>query len=209
MSAATKNNILNVSQKLFFEYGIANIRLQQIADEAGISVGHLAYHYKNKETIVSTVYEQVFHDMSGMLKSDLKPVDLMDFEELFDAIYGLINKYPFCFNNIWEISRNHPAIQKKWKNFLNKKLMRIEKRIDFHIKRGVLISAPYKGKYNLLAQQLMLNFHFWIPQQVLKDKPPSAKQFKRSLWNLIYPNLTNKGIKEYNQLKISNKLYSK
>ena len=205
MSAATKDKILKVSQKLFFEYGIANIRLQKIADDAGISVGHLAYHYKNKEAIVSAVYQHVFKAMSVMLKSDVKPVNLMDFEELFDAIYRLVNTYPFCFNNIWEISRHHPEIQKKWKNFLDKKILRIEKRIQFHLKRGVLLPEPYEDAYKLLAKQLMLNFHFWIPQQILNGKPASVKLFKNSLWNLIHPYLTKTGIKEYKRLEIPNK----
>lgn len=44
----TKLKIIKGAQELFFENGIANIRLQQIADSSGISVGNLAYHLKIK-----------------------------------------------------------------------------------------------------------------------------------------------------------------
>ncbi|MEO7308888.1 MAG: TetR family transcriptional regulator [Chitinophagaceae bacterium] len=41
-TADTKQKILNASLHLFNENGISNTRLQQIADETGISVGNLA-----------------------------------------------------------------------------------------------------------------------------------------------------------------------
>ena len=200
MSATVKNKILEVSQKLFFENGIANTRLQQIADEAGISVGHLAYHFKNKEAIVTDAYQQVFKALSQMFNGDVKVPSLIDFDELFESLYSLVTTYPFCFNNVWEISRSHPLIQRKWDDFLNKKITRIQKRFSFHVDRGILKEESYKGEYKLLAQQLILNFHFSIPQQKTTGKFISLKLFKDSLWSLIYPYLTNKGLKEYNKL---------
>lgn len=49
--ATTKQRIILNAKKLFSQNGIANTRLQQIADETGISVGNLAYHFPNKEEI--------------------------------------------------------------------------------------------------------------------------------------------------------------
>ena len=203
---ATKQRIIKIAERLFFEYGIANVRLQQIADEAGISVGHLAYHYKNKEAIVSAAYQQVFENLSIMFDGDVKKTNLTDFEELFDAIFHLTTTYKFCFNNVWEISRNHPEIQSQWEDFLNKKSLRTHKRLTYHVKRGVLKKESYKGEYRLLTQQLILNFHFRIPQEILKGESARLKMFKDCLWSLIYPYLTNKGLKEYHRLiKTENK----
>ena len=140
-----------------------------------------------------------------MFNGDVKTNDLTDFDELFEALFHLINTYPFCFNNVWEISRNHPLIRIKWDDFLNRKLLRTQKRLAFHVKRGVLKKESYKGEYKLLAQQLILNFHFRIPQQILSGKSSTLKMFKDALWSLIYPYLTNKGLKEYERLITGNK----
>ena len=67
----TKQRIIGVSETLFFEQGIANIRLQQIADAAEISVGNLAYHFKNKDAIVVAVYENLFSELSNILSQFL------------------------------------------------------------------------------------------------------------------------------------------
>lgn len=195
-----KQKIIKNAEKLFFEHGIANVRLQQIADKSGISVGHLAYHYKNKEAIVSAAYKQVFDYMSGILNSPMQFSDLTDFEKLFRAVYHLGVAYPFCFNNKWEIARNHPLIGKKWESFLNKKLLLTQKLIGFHAAKGNLKPEPYKEAYKLLAQQMQLVFHFWMPYRLLRAKPVTFKYLEAHLWGLLFPYLSSKGTRAYNQL---------
>jgi AcrR family transcriptional regulator len=55
----TKQKILDSSLQLFNDNGISNTRLQQIADESGISVGNLAYHFSNKEAITESLIANV------------------------------------------------------------------------------------------------------------------------------------------------------
>ena len=46
-----KEIIIKEALHLFNTNGFVNVRLQHIADAASISVGHMAYHYKNKDAI--------------------------------------------------------------------------------------------------------------------------------------------------------------
>ena len=195
----TRNKILIEARQLFYEKGIANVRLQQIADKTGISVGNLAYHYKSKEAIVSAVYQEVFASLTQMLRGPLKQKDLADFNALFETIYQFVTTHRFCFNNVWEIARNYPDIQQKWETLIGKVLQQTQQRINFHVKRNVLNKEPCKNAYYQLAQHLLINFHFWIPQQLIKGKSATVGLFKNSLWSLLYPHLTDKGIKEYNK----------
>ena len=106
------------------------MRLQQIADKTGISVGNLAYHYNSKEAIVSAVYKGVFTGVIQMANAPLKQMDLSDFDGLFGLIYEFVNTNRFCFNNVWEIARNFPAIQNKWEVLIGKILKQTQKRIE-------------------------------------------------------------------------------
>lgn len=67
----TKDKIFEAAVNMFNEHGVANVRLQQIADESGISVGNLAYHFKNKDAIVSFVYDALFDEFSNILSDYL------------------------------------------------------------------------------------------------------------------------------------------
>lgn len=196
----TRNKILIEARQLFYEKGIANVRLQQIADKTGISVGNLAYHYRSKEAIVSAVYQEVFAGLTQMLGGTLKQKDLSDFNALFETIYQFVTTHRFCFNNVWEIARNYPEIQEKWEILIGKVLKQTQQRINFHVKRSVLNTEPYKEAYNQLAQHLLINFHFWIPQQLIKGKPANMSLFKNALWSLLYPHLTGKGKIEYKKI---------
>jgi AcrR family transcriptional regulator len=51
-----KEIIIKEALHLFNINGFVNVRLQHIADAASISVGHMAYHYKNKDAILHVLY---------------------------------------------------------------------------------------------------------------------------------------------------------
>ena len=58
--ATTKEKIIETSIKLFNEKGCLNTSTRHIADELGISVGNLYYHFKNKEDILSGCMLAIF-----------------------------------------------------------------------------------------------------------------------------------------------------
>lgn len=196
---ATKHKIIEIAERLFFEQGIANIRLQQIADGAGISVGNLAYHFKNKDTIVQAVYEDLFSQMSAILSQYTTNPRLAGFNQQFSALYHFYQHNNFTFNNSWEIDRNYPEIRKEWLSAMNKVLLQLQKRIEFNINEGVLHTGPWKGAIEKLAQNLLLAVNCWIPQQMLRAKPVTEELYCQNLWSIIWPFLTEKGIAEYEQ----------
>ena len=203
MTLGTKDRIIEESKRLFFVQGIANTRLQQIADAAGISVGNLAYHFKNKETIVEATYENLFEELATVLSQYAGYADFTGFDKQFSDLYFFFENNSFTFNNSWEIERNYPQIQKEWLSVNNKILLQIKKRIDICTTNGLIKQEPWKGAYDLLSQNLLIIINSWIPQQTLRRKNVNASLFKRNLWSLLYPNFTIKGIANFGQVIVS------
>lgn len=197
----TRKKIITTSRELFYKHGIANTRLQQIADGCEISIGNLAYHYKNKEAIVEAVYENVINELETLVKNASNRQELNYFDRFFDSTYKFIVANIFCFNNVWEINRNYPKIKSKWKKITNTVVSSLEDLINELVNKKILKTEPHEGYYQLLAQNILINIEFWIPQQVLKGKSVNPKLFKIALWNLIYPNLTESGLLEYANLE--------
>ncbi len=194
--AATKERIRTEAERLFFEQGIANTRLQQIADDVGISVGNLAYHFRNKEAIVAYVYEQLFEEFNSILSGYLQIPDLRDVDQHFELLYNFFMRNTFYLNNVWEIERSFPEIKEKWQSFNKKIILQLKKRLEFNQRRGILMSEPYKNAYDLLAQTLWMTLNFWIPQLMLQEKKTGFFLYRKALWSLIYPYLTPKGKEE-------------
>lgn len=197
MSIATKLRIIESAIRLFNQDGVANVRLQQIADEAGISVGNLAYHFRNKDIIVSTVYENLFDEFSEILSFYLKSPGLADFDQQLDLYHSFFAKYNFYLIDLFEIERSNPAIMTRWHQFVAKMLLQIRKRLDYCVQRGVLMPEPVQGIYDTLTNNIWMTIIFWVPQQILKGQSFTADHFKNAVWAQISPYFTRRGLDEF------------
>ncbi len=198
----TKQRILKISEKLFFEQGIANVRLQQIADNSGISIGNLAYHFKNKEVIVEEVYSELLKELSELHSGKKAYEGLKGFDKYFSEMYRFQKENGFYLNNFWEIERTYPKIKNAWQRISNTMLLQLNKRITANVVCGNIKKEEYTGAHNLIANSLLLSINHRIPQQILRGKSIPEKLFKRFLWNLLYPYFTAKGKTELKKIII-------
>ncbi len=193
----TKQRILKVSEKLFFEQGIANVRLQQIADHSKLSIGNLAYHFKNKETIVQEVYKELLSELSALHSGNTDFTGLAGCEKYFSDMFKFQQENGFYLNNFWEIERTYPQIKKSWQSISNVMLSQLRKRIAANVESGNLKEEEFEGAHELLANTILLGINYRIPQQILRGKTYRQKAYKNFLWSLLYPYLTARGKREY------------
>ncbi len=195
----TKDKIFEAAVAAFNEHGIANTRLQHIADECGISVGNLAYHFKNKAAIISFVYDTIFNEFSSILSDYLLEDSLLDTNQRLEQYYAFFHKYRFHHTDIFEIERNYPDIITLWHHFTNRMLLQIKARIDYDVARGIMYPQT-KAATELLANNIWMSIIFWLPQRVLRGLPLNEPLFKEAVWSQITPHLTDEGRAEFDRL---------
>ncbi len=200
----TKQKIILSAVKLFNEYGMANVRLQQIASEIGISTGNLAYHYKNKEAIIEAVYIDLYEELDDILSTYRVFPNLIDFDHQLSKYYDFILKYPFYFLDLLEIERNYPDILSKRRNHIGKMISQFRKRFDYNQKRGLIIEEPREGTFDKIADTIWVIISFWVPQRLIRGNQNDLEviQLKELIWTQIYPYFTEKGKQEFDQLII-------
>lgn len=200
----TKDRIITSAIGLFNEHGFVNVRLQNIADNLKISVGNLAYHFKNKEAIVSKAYEKIGQELSTILSTYRASPDLRDLDHQLDLYYQFIRKYPFYFIDILEVKRNHPHLHEERRDFLCKMRIQFEKRIEYNKSRGILKESLSHEQTLQVADNMCTIVTFWYTGQAIKSELENIANFKSSIWIQLYPFLSKKGINEYNQLIAAN-----
>ncbi len=200
-SSLTKQKIIDAAVHCFNSEGIANIRLQHIADEAFVSIGNMTYHYRNKEAIVAAVWEQLV-EKQRVLLAEFRVLPLFeDIEHLLFRIFELQQQYRFFYVDTLEVMRAYPTIQVSHQQHIAWQILQMEVAIRFNQSRGAFREEQWVGQYEVLAQQFWMVADHWMYRQYVQQRATDDySSFKNMLWSLIRPLFTNMGEREFEQL---------
>ncbi len=194
----TKQNITASSIKLFNENGLVNVRLQHIADEAGISVGNLAYHYYSKEAIVVAIDQQLENEIMPLLSMQQSFPYLIDFDNHLSAYYFLLKRYAFYFLDLLELERAYPTLHKKRKEYIKQMIKQIREWMILNIEKGILKQQIQENHYHHTAHTIWMIITFWLTQQKVRGTDHADEgAFKEVVWNQLLPLFTATGRMEY------------
>jgi AcrR family transcriptional regulator len=198
----TKQYILEHALKQFNQHGFVNVRLQHIADAAFVSVGHLAYHFKNKDALIEALYDQLKHQQE-LLLVEFRVVPLFeDIQRLLVSLFDLQNKYVFFYLDALEIIRAYPVIKDKYAQHNTWKLQQMEFMIQFNISRGSFRDYAEHEYHKETAWLFNMAIDNWMYSRKLTGLDSLDEQaFLQSIWGLLYPLFTDMGYREYLQMK--------
>lgn len=191
----TKQKILDAAMLLFNENGISNVRLQQIADETGISVGNLAYHFNNKEAITESLITNLIASLQELLKQYGKYSSLNDLDHFFKEFYKLCNQYQFFNFDILEIKRNFPASYDLLQPLFNKIKLQLERRFEMYLQQRLLQNGI--NTKNLAANTWLLMFFMPVEGKTNGRSTVSENQYRRRLWDYVMMHFNAKGNTEF------------
>ncbi|WP_026993789.1 TetR/AcrR family transcriptional regulator [Flectobacillus major] len=196
----TKQKILNSSIQLFNQNGIDAVRLQQIAEDTGISVGNLAYHFKNKDAIVESVYEHIFEDFSNVLRQYAVSTAMTGFDAQLSLYYEFFDKYQFYIADFFKTNNTPTEHQQIWQEYITKMLIQIKSRIDYLVLNQDFIPETFSGLYQQVAENVWTNLIFYIQKCRMRGITPTEMQYKYAVWNQLRPYFTESGLTEFNQV---------
>jgi TetR/AcrR family fatty acid metabolism transcriptional regulator len=90
-------DIQEAAIKIFAEYGYFNAKISKIAEVAGVAIGSVYVYFKNKEDILSNIFNTLWKNMyenSFYLKGNkhLSPTDKLD--KMIDTIFDIYARHP-------------------------------------------------------------------------------------------------------------------
>ena len=197
----TKPYILARSLKLFNNNGFVNVRLQHIANDCKISVGHLTYHFKHKDCIVEALYDEL-KAQQEILLYDFRTAHMFeDINRHLLGIFLLQKQYNFFYLDTLEILRAHPAIKEKHQQHIQWQVQQIEWMLEFNIFRDSLQQQLQDGQHKKLARLLWTTMDNWMyAHKISGGDHLNEEDFLQDLWSLILPYFTKEGHKEYKLL---------
>lgn len=194
-----RDKILLSATKLFNENGFVNVRLQHISDATIISVGNIAYHFKNKEAIVSTIFEELEKRQKEALIEYRHTPIFANIDRIFFSLEALQNQYSFFFTDIIEIKRSYPALFEKIKQFFHWQVFLFQEIIRFNVSRGALRDMFEEEGIQFLAMLIIQQINAWKAQTLTwkDDSPEKVMNLSTFIWKILIPYMTKIGLEEY------------
>lgn len=194
MKLTTKNKIIATATKSFNQHGFGAISLHELAQKMGMSRGNLAYHFKDKDTLLEAIAAQMWAKIEiARSKSRQFP----SFENLHNEVqlyYRFQKEYAFIFLDTHVL--NHPSIKQKFRELTAQTIADNKAAIAFSIKIGNLKPEPIAGMYhNIAFISWMLTF-FWLPQQIIRGEK-TEEDGEKMIWSILIPHFTPKGIQSF------------
>ncbi|WP_019029292.1 TetR/AcrR family transcriptional regulator [Colwellia piezophila] len=112
----TRDKIIQASIELFNEQGERNVTTNHIAAHLAISPGNLYYHFRNKEDIILSIYEEyarrLLLDTLPKLPTELKPLDSLVL--YMDSVFQTTMKFRFFYSNLPVLLDKNPSLREKY-----------------------------------------------------------------------------------------------
>jgi len=194
----TKRKILDAALHLFNLYGLTNVRLQQIADEVGISVGNLAYHFYSKKAIVQQIDAELSELLMPIISENRFFPSLIDFDNQLARYYHLLRNYSFYFIDLLELKRAYPKLYKNRAIYIQKIVLQIENWFNFNVESGLIKKEIRAQHYKVIAHTIWMIITFWMTQPLDRGIPEEQERiFKEVVWSQVLPYLTDTGRLEF------------
>ena len=196
---STKHKILLSAIELFNEKDSINVVLQKIANKAGISIGNLTYHFKNKEAILISVFDLLQEEIVHIFYVISLMPTAKEILEIEINLLAFQDKYRFVFLDFVNIVNSNKDLALKFRENISFQI----KMIVALLKQGVEIGnykKEYKKEFERLAK-IIWNIYFnRLTREVVLKEKYGLIEFAQDIWLILKPFLTTKGIERYQSI---------
>lgn len=195
----TKDKIKNTSRELFNKKGFKNVTLREVAKELLISYGNVTYHFKTKNELILSLYEDMLSETVKIIRSLDGDHLLRSLLEAPKVTFEISIKYLFFYVDFIEIKRTYPDISLKLEQDANarkKGYLQILKQLQTQkILREDLGDKDLDYLMDLSGAMRTFFFINLNPNDLINKDLKS--RYVAYVNNLIFPYLTAVGAKEY------------
>jgi len=194
MSAKTKTRIIEAAKPLFNAEGYGAPSLYQLSQKLGMSRGNLTYYFKDKETLLQTIVQEMWQKYELLMSQNTQHPSWESTNNSTLAFHELQEEYAFIF---FDKQLLHiPQIKEQIIRIKDHHFQWQMSIIHFSIEIGNMKKENIKGTYHNLCRTIWNSSFFWLMSEIYqKDK--DEKDWGKYAWSIILPHFTSKGLKSF------------
>jgi AcrR family transcriptional regulator len=192
---STKQRIVEAAIQLYNERGVSNVSLRDIGQVLDMSPGNLAYHFANHDYIITEAFRQMEAERDEILRGVQQIPTFENINQQIQPLLEIGGKYLFFQLDAAHILRNYPDIAQLQRQYFESSIKYVKAVIDLSVGNGNCQREQTPGQFQRLAHTVWMLMNFWLEQKMLRgqDAELEVEEVRRSVWDLVYPHLTEKG----------------
>ena len=164
----TRERILELSLRLFNEFGEPNITTTVISEEMNISPGNLYYHFRNKDDIVNSIFAQFEGEIGRMLAvpADRRP-NMEDVWLYLHLMFELVWRYRFFYRDLSDLLSRNRKLELQFKQILAHKI-----KVAQQLCEGMRADSALEAsdlEINALATNMVVVATYWLSFEYVRD----------------------------------------
>lgn len=164
----TRERIVEVSHRLFNEFGEPNVTTGLIADDMNISPGNLYYHYRNKDEIINAIFAEFEAEMTHTLSAPTHRAP--DFEDVWlflHLCFELIWKYRFLYRDLNDLLSRNRLLEVHFKRILEH-----SRKVALQISDGLVATGQMRAtlvERRAMATNIVVVATYWLSYEYVRD----------------------------------------
>ena len=201
----TRDKIIHTALALFNDRGERNVTTNHIAAHLGISPGNLYYHFRNKEDIIHSIFDQYV----SYLEEHFQPrsegdVTLEVMMRYLDSMFETIWRFRFFYYSLPILLAKDPELHKKYLKFQEVSARR-EVDLLFSLQKNNVVSVPIED-LDELANSIKVVLVSWVSYRttISKDAKIDKADIYRGILKSIFmmkPYFTASALVDYQHMR--------
>jgi AcrR family transcriptional regulator len=164
----TRERILELSLRLFNEFGEPNISTTVIADEMKISPGNLYYHFRNKDDIVNSIFANFESEISHMLAvPDGRKPTIEDVWQYLHLMFELVWRYRFFYRDLSDLLSRNRTLELHFKQIFAHKI-RVARELCEGLRGDQSLQAD-DTEIDMLATNMVVVATYWLSYEYVRN----------------------------------------
>jgi AcrR family transcriptional regulator len=197
MARDTRAQIIDMAIRLFNEFTVAAVSTNRIARELGISPGNLYYHFRDKESIVRAIHDQMVKEWDTVWQLPRgRQLTSADLAEIIETSFHLHWRYRFFGRELLALLTRDAKLRIEYQAVYRRRRDELTILAEHLIDAGVLRPQMRDDLPEILEGAWLVGEH-WMGHLEIVGDPLDESEIRRGvdvLVCLIRPYMTRTGV---------------
>jgi AcrR family transcriptional regulator len=197
----TRERIIIKAIELLNEKGIPNVRMREIADALGMSVGNVTYYFPRWNDLMEELNHQMMLEISHLPRI---PFNLSDLHSVFERVPIVQEKYGFITRDIHLFISQYPEFARLRKTLVGSRIQDMITQLSIWSEEDICHADSTDHNHKRIAVKMWLLLASWsVQDNLLKETEYalSKEEFLAIIWQIFTPHFTAKGLAAFREIR--------